>query len=101
MDALQLTVPIPAHVARDLDILVGLLRVDREKLLAEMLEREVTKEKERLLMELGTLYAQDKIAKADLVEIVGETIASEMELIKQKTRQSWTGAAHYVHRATD
>jgi len=77
MDALQLTVPVPAHVARDLDIVVGLLRVDREKLLAEMLEREVTKEKERLLMELGTLYAQDKIAKVDLVEIVGETIASE------------------------
>lgn len=101
MDALQLTVPVPAHVARDLDIVVGLLRVDREKLLAEMLEREVTKEKERLLMELGTLYAQDKIDKADLVEIVGETIASEMDLIKQKTKQSWTGAVRYAHRTTD
>ena len=60
------------------------------------IEREVAREKERLLMELGTLYAQDRISKADLVEMVGEPLAGEMELIKRKTEQSWTGAMKYA-----
>ncbi len=87
---------IPEHIVGDVNLVVSLLRVSRDRLLIDIIEREVAKEKERLLMELGTLYAQGRISKADLVEMVGESLSDEMELVKIKTEQSWAGAMKYA-----
>lgn len=89
---------VPEYVVEDIDLVVSLLRVTRDSLLAGIIEREVSREKERLLMELGALYAQDKISKNDLVKMVGESLADDMELIKTKTEQSWVGAMEYARR---
>jgi NADH dehydrogenase/NADH:ubiquinone oxidoreductase subunit G len=96
MKAIQISLQVPEYTVEDLDMIANLLQISREQLLTDIIEREAVREKERLLMELSTLYAQDRISKADLVEVVGETLADEMELIKGKTKEAWTEAIKHA-----
>jgi|Deesub1362B_J571_1020462.scaffolds.fasta_scaffold12322_2 NADH dehydrogenase/NADH:ubiquinone oxidoreductase subunit G len=99
MKAIQISLQVPEYTVKDLDMIANLLQISREQLLTDIIEREAAREKERLLMELGTLYAQDRISKADLVEMIGEALADEMELIKGKTKNAWAGAVKHAKRA--
>lgn len=52
------------------------------------LTREVSEEKNRLLVELGTLYSHGALKDKDLRSLVGKEIAEEMKTIKKIAERS-------------
>ena len=76
------------ELKQDLDIVTGLLKVNRSEWVKTKLAEQIHEEKNRLLMELSTLYAKGMITKKNVEELVGEEIADEMEFIKRKSIES-------------
>lgn len=88
METEQLNLRISQELIQDLDIVSGLLKINRSEWIKLKLAEEAHKEKNRLLMELSTLYAKGMITKKNVEELVGTEIAEEMESIKQTAIES-------------
>lgn len=95
METEQMNIRLSQELVNDLDVVSGLLKVNRSEWVKTKLAEEIHKEKNRLLMELSTLYAKGMITKKNVEELVGKDIADEMEFIKEKAIESARrGAEH-------
>ena len=95
MQTEQMNIRLSQDLVQDLDVVSGLLKVNRSEWVKTKLAEEIHKEKNRLLMELSTLYAKGMITKENVAELVGEEIAQEMEFIKEAAIESAAmGAEH-------
>ncbi|MBI4330458.1 MAG: hypothetical protein HY673_04155 [Chloroflexi bacterium] len=92
-EVVKLELEIPQELEVDIYLVARLLQVSQNRFLADILSREVALTKERLLLELGTLFAYGKIRKDDLEELVGKEYAEEMDYIKKKAERSFEEAA--------
>ena len=88
METEQLNIRISPELVQDLDIVSGLLKINRSEWIKTKLAEEAHREKNRLLMELSTLYAKGMITKQNVEELVGKEIAEEMEFIKEAAIES-------------
>lgn len=88
METEQLNIRISTELVHDLDFVSGFLKINRSEWIKTKLAEEAQKEKNRLLMELSTLYAKGMITKHDVEELVGKEIAQEMEFIKETAIES-------------
>jgi hypothetical protein len=88
MQTEQLNVRTSKELVHDIDIVSGILKISRSEWIKTKLAEEAQKEKQRLLMELSTLYAKGMITKENLNELVGKDIADEMESVKETTSLS-------------
>src|SRR3989344_8269347 len=82
MQTEQMNIRLSQDLVQDLDVVSGLLKVNRSEWVKTKLAEEVHKEKNKLLMELSTLYAKGMIGKKKVEQLVGKDIADEMESIK-------------------
>ena len=88
METEQFNIRMPKELVQDLDIISKLLKVNKSEWVKTKLAEEVNEEKNKLLMELSTLYANGMISKEKIEKLVGKDIADEMEFIKKKTIES-------------
>ncbi|MBI2147773.1 hypothetical protein HYU19_04850 [Candidatus Woesearchaeota archaeon] len=88
METEQLNLRVSQDLVHDIDIVTGLLKVNRSEWIKTKLAEEAQKEKNRLLMELSTLYAKGMITKDSIEKLVGKEIAEEMEFIKEAAIES-------------
>ena len=88
METEQFNIRMPKDLLQDLDIISNLLKVDKSDWVKTKLAEEVHEEKNKLLMELSTLYANGMISKTKIEQLVGKDIADEMEFIKKKAIES-------------
>ena len=84
----QMNIRLSQDLREDLDIVTGLLKVNRSEWVKTKLAEEIHKEKNKLLMELSTLFAKGMITKQNVEELVGKDIADEMEFVKNKAIES-------------
>ena len=84
----QMNIRLSQDLVQDLEVVSGLLKVNRSEWVKTKLAEEIHREKNRLLMELSTLYAKGMITKQKVEELVGTEIAEEMEFIKRKSIES-------------
>ena len=88
METEQFNIRMPKELLRDLDIISNLLKVNKSEWIKTKLAEEVHEEKNKLLMELSTLYAKGMINKNKVEQLVGKEIADEMESIKIVAQRS-------------
>ena len=88
MQTEQFNIRMPKDLVQDLDIISKLLKVNKSEWVKTKLAEEVHEEKNKLLMELSTLYANGMISKRKIEQLVGKDIADEMEFIKHKAIES-------------
>lgn len=88
MQTEQMNIRLSQDLLGDLEVVSGLLKVNRSEWVKTKLAEEIHKEKNRLLMELSTLYAKGMISKQNVEELVGKEIADEMEFIKEAAIES-------------
>lgn len=82
METEQLNIRMPKELLHDLEVISSLLKVNKSEWIKTKLAEEVNEEKNRLLMELSTLYAKGMITKNKIEQLVGKEIADEMESVK-------------------
>ena len=95
METEQLNIRLSPELVQDLDIVSNLLKINRSEWIKTKLAEETQREKNRLLMELSTIYAKGMITKQNVEELVGKEIADEMEFIKKKSIESVKRGAEY------
>ena len=95
MDTEQFNIRISKGLLRDLTIIANLLKVNKSEWVKTKLAKEINDEKNKLLMELGNLYASGMISKDEVAILVGKEIAEEMEFIKNKAGYSIKKGAGY------
>ena len=88
METEQFNIRVPKDLVQDLDIISKLLKVNKSEWVKTKLAEEVHDEKNKLLMELSTLFASGMISKEKIEKMVGTGIADEMEFIKKKAIES-------------
>ena len=88
METEQFNIRMPKDLVQDLDIISKLLKVNKSEWVKTKLAEEVHEEKNKLLMELSTLYANGMINKNKIEQLVGKDIADEMESIKVVAQKS-------------
>lgn len=88
METEQLNIRVPKDLLRDLDVISNLLKVNKSEWVKTKLAEEVHEEKNKLLIELSTLYYSGLIGKKEVEALVGEEVAGEMEFIKEKSKES-------------
>jgi len=88
METEQFNIRMPKELLHDLDIISNLLKVNKSEWIKAKLAEEVYEEKNKLLMELSTLYAKGMINKNKVEQLVGKEIADEMESIKIVAQRS-------------
>lgn len=88
METEQLNVRASKELIHDIDIVTGLLKINRSEWIKTKLAEEAQREKNRLLMELSTLYAKGMITRKNVEELVGKDIADEMESVKETALES-------------
>ena len=88
METEQFNIRMPKELLHDLDIISNLLKVNKSEWIKAKLAEEVHEEKNKLLMELSTLYAKGMINKNKVEQLVGKEIADEMESIKIVAQRS-------------
>ncbi|MEK6983703.1 MAG: hypothetical protein AABX33_03955 [Nanoarchaeota archaeon] len=88
METEQFNIRMPKDLVHDLDIISKLLKVNKSEWVKTKLAEEVHEEKNKLLMELSTLYANGMINKGKIEKMVGKEVADEMEFIKKKAIES-------------
>ena len=88
MQTEQFNIRMPKDLVQDLDMISKLLKVNKSEWVKTKLAEEVHEEKNKLLMELSTLYANGMISKKKIEQLVGKDIADEMESIKIVAQKS-------------
>ncbi|MBI2141535.1 hypothetical protein HYU16_03870, partial [Candidatus Woesearchaeota archaeon] len=74
METEQFNVRMPKELVQDLDIISRLLKVNKSEWVKTKLAEEVHEEKNKLLMELSTLYANGMINKEKIEKLVGKEV---------------------------
>ena len=82
METEQFNIRMPKDLVQDLDIISKLLKVNKSEWVKTKLAEEVHEVKNKLLMELSTLYAIGMISKDKIEKLVGKEVAGEMESVK-------------------
>ncbi len=82
METEQFNIRMSKDLVQDLDIISKLLKVNKSEWVKTKLAEEVHEEKNKLLMELSTSYANGMINKEKIEKLVGKEVADEMESIK-------------------
>ena len=88
METEQFNIRMPKDLVQDLNIISKLLKVNKSEWVKTKLAEEVHEEKNKLLMELSTLYANGMINKGKIKKLVGKEVADEMESIKVIAQKS-------------
>lgn len=88
METEQFNIRVPKDLMEDLEIISRVLKVNKSEWVKTKLAEEVHEEKNKLLMELSTLYAGSMINKQAIEQLVGKDIADEMESIKIAAQKS-------------
>ena len=88
METEQLNLRVSKDLLQDLGVISNLLKVSKSEWVKTKLAEEVHEEKNKLLMELSTLYAKGIISKKKVESLVGKEIADEMEAIKVVAKKS-------------
>jgi metal-responsive CopG/Arc/MetJ family transcriptional regulator len=88
METEQFNIRMPKDLVQDLDVISKLLKVNKSDWVKTKLAEEVHEEKNKLLMELSTLYANGMMSKDKIEQLVGKQIADEMESIKTIAQKS-------------
>ena len=94
METEQFNIRMPKDLVQDLDIISKLLKVNKSEWVKTKLAEEVHEEKNKLLMELSTLFANGMINKEKIEKLVGKEVADEMEFIKRKAIESVKKGVH-------
>ena len=95
METEQMNIRLSKDLTDDLEIVSGILKINRSEWVKSKLAEEIHREKNRLLMELSTLYSKGMIAIKSVEELVGKDIANEMEFIKETSIESSKMGAEY------
>lgn len=95
METEQFNIRMSKELLHDLDIISNLLKVNKSEWIKTKLAENVNEEKNRLLMELSTLYAKGMISKKKVEQLVGKEIADEMDFIKKKAIESARKGSEY------
>ncbi len=88
METEQLNVRISKDLRQDLDVVSNLLKISKSEWIKTKLAEYIREEKNKLLMELSTLYSNGVVSKKEIEKLVGKEIADEMEFVKNKTKES-------------
>ena len=88
METEQFNIRLPKDLLEDLDVISNLLKVNKSEWVKMKLAEEVHEEKNKLLMELSTSYANGIISKREVEALVGKDIADEMEFVQKKAQDS-------------
>ncbi len=88
METEQFNIRMPKGLVQDLNTISKLLKVNKSEWVKTKLAEEVHEEKNKLLMELSTLYANGMIGKEEVEKMVGREMAYEMEFIQKKAKES-------------
>ena len=83
-----MNIRLPVELIRDMDLVASLLKVNKSEWMKTNLAKEVFEEKNRLLLELSTLYAKGMLTKKQIQKLVGKEIADQMEFIRKKALES-------------
>ena len=86
---------MPRELVQDLNTISKLLKVNKSEWVKTKLAEEVHEEKNKLLMELSTLYANGMISKEEVEKMVGGEMADEMEFIQKKAKESLQKGLQY------
>ena len=78
METEQFNIRMPKDLVQDLDIISKLLKVNKSEWVKTKLAEEVHDEKNKLLMELSTLFASGMISKEKIEKMGGTGIADEV-----------------------
>lgn len=84
----QLNLRVSQTLLEDIDLVTGVLKIHRSEWIKTKLAEEAHKEKNKLLLELSSLYAKGMIQKKDIEHLVGKDTAQEMEFIRTKSIES-------------
>lgn len=98
MQTEQLNLRVSEELMQDLDVVSNLLKVNRSEWVKTKLADEVLKEKNRLLMELSTLYSKGMITKKNVEELVGKEIANQMETTLKISKQAIKAGKEYARK---
>ncbi|MFH1637924.1 MAG: hypothetical protein ABIB71_05855 [Candidatus Woesearchaeota archaeon] len=94
----QLNIRLSQELIQDLDLVSCLLKVNKSEWIKTRLAEEVHKEKNRLLLELSTLYAKGMITRKQVKELVGEDVARQMESTQKTASRSIKEGLRYGKR---
>lgn len=98
METEQFNIRMPKELVQDLDIISKLLKVNKSEWVKTKLAEEVHEEKNKLLMELSTLYTKGMISRKKVEALVGKDIADEMESILETSIRSVKAGKEYGKR---
>ena len=88
METEQFNIRIPSELVYDLEVISKLLKVNKSEWVKLKLAEDVMEEKNRLLMELSTLYVNGIVSKEEIKKLLGEDISNKMDFIKNKSISS-------------
>ena len=88
METEQFNIRMPKDLLEDLNIISKLLKVNKSEWMKTKLAEKVHEEKNKLLLDLSTQYANGMINKSQLAQMVGKEIADEMESIRAIAEKS-------------
>ena len=88
METEQFNIRVPSDLVYDLEIISKLLKVNKSEWVKLKLAEDVMEEKNRLLMELSTLYVNGIVSKEEIKKLLGEDISNKMDFIKNKSISS-------------
>jgi len=95
METEQLNVRVPTDLLHDLNIVSRLLKINKSEWIKTKLAEEVHEEKNRLLMELSSLYTKGMITKKEVESLVGKQIAGQMESVYKTAKKSMKAGMEY------
>ena len=95
MESEQFNIRMSRELICDLNTISALLKVNKSEWVKTTLARAVHEEKNKLLLELSTLYSNGMISKKEVGILVGKKIADEVEFIKKKAVESARDGAKY------
>lgn len=98
MQTEQLNIRVSKELVKDLDVVSNILKVSRSEWIKTKLSEEANKEKNRLLMELSTVYAKGMIKKEDVERLVGREVFEQMEAVLKTAKMSVRAGKEYGRR---
>ncbi len=98
METEQFNIRLSRELLRDLIIISNLLKINKYEWVKTKLAEEINEEKNKLLMELSTLYGRGIISRYEIEKLVGKDVADEMEFIKNKAEESARKGIQYGRR---
>ena len=95
METEQFNIRLNRSLLKDLDVVSKLLKVNKSDWVKTKLAEDVQDEKNKLLMELSTLYVNGMVSKKEIESLVGKQIADQMESIRLIAKKSIRSGREY------